>query len=157
VAGSQVERAAADEGAHRDIEECIRDAAVTVPCEDEDTWNSKRYEVLSTVAVEAATPTSPSCDGCRYGVGDVYEGICGVLFSCRVRDSNLHGTLDVLRNEAYDHLSCGGRVEGGCCYCLEQGQRKGRLWIGKSRCGRSGAEREKLTGCSSIGSYKDSR
>jgi hypothetical protein len=39
----------------------------------------------------------------------MYEGICGVLFSCRVRDSNFHGTLDVLRNETYNDLSCGGR------------------------------------------------
>jgi hypothetical protein len=48
-----------DEGGRRDIEECIRDAAVTVPCEDEDRWNSKRYAVVSRVAVEATTPTSP--------------------------------------------------------------------------------------------------
>jgi hypothetical protein len=106
LAVSQVERAAVDEGVRRDIEECIRDTAVTVPGGDEDTWNSKRYAVLRTVAVEAATPSSPSCVGCRYGVGDVYEGI-----SCRVRDSNLHGSLDVLRNEAtYDLLWCDGRV-----------------------------------------------
>jgi hypothetical protein len=34
-----------------------------------------------------------------------------VLFSRRVGDSKLHGSLDVLRNEAtYDRLSCGGRM-----------------------------------------------
>jgi hypothetical protein len=66
---SQVERAAVDEGARCNIEESIRDAAVTVPCEDEDTWNSRSYMVLSRVAVEAATPTFPSCVGCKYGTG----------------------------------------------------------------------------------------
>jgi hypothetical protein len=34
-----------------------------------------------------------------------------MLLSRRIGDSNLHGSLDVLRNEAtYDLLSCGGRV-----------------------------------------------
>jgi hypothetical protein len=43
----------------------------------------------------------------------VYEGISGVLFSRGVEDSNLHVSLDVLRNAneaAYDLLPRGGRV-----------------------------------------------
>jgi hypothetical protein len=40
-----------DEAARCNIEESIRDAAVTVPCEDEDMWNSRSYMVLSRVAV----------------------------------------------------------------------------------------------------------